>query len=144
MEQPRRQRCPGHRDWAKLKLGMRGRYGTTRTTKMPRTPRLGQTEVGDEGKLWDNRGGIEVQATEIGPNLCWECGQAMEKPGRQRCPGHRDWAKPKMRMRERYGTTGAAEMPRPQIRGQTYVGNKESYGTTGAAEMPRPPRLGNT
>ena len=94
MEQPGRHRCPGHRDWANLELGIKG-------------------------KLWNNRGGIDAQATETGPNLSWGCGKAMEQPGRQRGSGHKGYATLRLGMTESYGTTGAAEMPRPPRLGQT-------------------------
>ena len=94
MEQPGRQRSPGHRDWATLRLGMTESYGTTVAAEMPKPPRLGRTYVGnngtnrggrdaqateivpnrgwDAGKLWNNLCGRDAQATEIGPNLWWE------------------------------------------------------------------------
>ena len=111
---------------------------------MPRPPRLGQSYVGNErtlwknldgrdaqateigpnilgneGKLWANRAGGDAHATEIGPNLSWGYRKVMEQLGRHRSPGHRDCAKPMLRMSESYGATKTAEMPRPPRLGQT-------------------------
>ena len=98
MEQPGRQRCPGHRDWAKPKIGNEGKvWSNLEGREAEATEACGQTHGGNEGKLWNKRDG-------------------------KRSPGHRDCAKPKLGMRESYRTTGAAEMPKPPRLGQTYAG----------------------
>ena len=102
---------------------MKESYGTTWTAERPRPRILGQTLAGNDGKLWNNSDGIDAQATEIGPNISWECGKAMEQPGRHRCPGHRDWAKLMLGIMDSYGTTGKAERPRAPSLGQTEVGD---------------------
>ena len=86
MEQPGRQRCPGHRYWAKPKLGMTERYAITGKAEMPKPQRLGQTNVEIDGKLCNDRGGRDAQATEIEPNLHWEGVKAMEQHGTAEMP----------------------------------------------------------
>ena len=93
---------PCHSDWAKLKLRLKESYATTRAAKRRQRapnhsdcakPKLGLRE--GYATIGAAESARECRAIQIGPNLSWDWGKAMEPllsaEKRHSVPGHSDW-----------------------------------------------------